>query len=200
MLAEEAPKITDWIQAWGSLGGLIMSVLAVIATWGLLRHEIRVRREERLDAELAQARLVVPTLTEVGPAEPWRGGKPRATYKVVNYSSSPVLDVTVRHRWEEGSLGLPHHFPVLTGEEKGDLQLFEGMQPAMLTKVVRTSQIEIMFTDSNGHRWSRLDRHPPVRVLDKPVRDSRTAQVVMIVLSGTMAAGMAGAAVSLIVR
>ncbi|MGC4857308.1 hypothetical protein ACLQ24_29070 [Micromonospora sp. DT4] len=59
MLAAEAPKITDWMQAWGSVVGLVMSTFAVIFTGLLFRHEIRVRREEQRDGEAAQARLIV---------------------------------------------------------------------------------------------------------------------------------------------
>ncbi|MGC4748930.1 hypothetical protein ACLQ28_25210 [Micromonospora sp. DT201] len=97
MLAAEAPKITDWMQAWGSLAGLVMSTAAVIFTGLLFRHEIRVRREEKTDAESVQARLVVGTDIYLVPKQ----GQPdlfvEAGVKVVNYSNAPVLDLTVYH-------------------------------------------------------------------------------------------------------
>lgn len=46
------------MQAWGSLLGVGVSTLAVIITGLLLRHEMRARRDDKEDAEVAQARLV----------------------------------------------------------------------------------------------------------------------------------------------
>ncbi|WP_026208463.1 hypothetical protein [Catelliglobosispora koreensis] len=47
LLADETPKITDWMQAWGTLIGATLTVAAVVLTGLLLRHEIRAARQAR---------------------------------------------------------------------------------------------------------------------------------------------------------
>ncbi|MFG3645092.1 hypothetical protein ACGF3C_32940 [Micromonospora sp. NPDC047762] len=90
MLVAEAPKITDWMQAWGSLAGLVMSTAAVIFTGLLFRHEIRVRREEQRDNEAAQARLIVCGVAGIDV----RGDEVRgASWYVANHSSAPIFDL-----------------------------------------------------------------------------------------------------------
>ncbi|WP_346540180.1 hypothetical protein [Micromonospora sp. DPT] len=48
MLAKVAPKVTDWMQAWGSVAGLLMSTVAVLFTGLLFRHEVQVRAGRRI--------------------------------------------------------------------------------------------------------------------------------------------------------
>jgi hypothetical protein len=99
VLAEEAPKITDWMQAWGSFAGLVMSTVAVIFTGLLFRHEIRVRREEQRDSEAALARLVVYEFrrvdtTDVDDDGNLIGDVVYIEYRIRNLAASPILDVT----------------------------------------------------------------------------------------------------------
>lgn len=165
VLAEEAPKITDWMQAWGSLAGLVMSTFAVIFTGLLFRHEIRVRREEQRDSEAAQARLVLTTFMGLG-----RGSSKDSMYTVAkvrvnNFSDVPVLDVRVCHTSLNGELTIPEKMPVLAGEVNLDLWLREplpGLDGELVAKDVTT---QISFTDVNGHRWNRVGSERPVRIL-----------------------------------
>ncbi|MEU8262440.1 hypothetical protein AB0C02_17635, partial [Micromonospora sp. NPDC048999] len=199
VLTEEAPKVTDWMQAWGSLAGLVMSTIAVLFTGLLFRHEVRVRREERRDAEAAQARLVLAVLDE---PEPFRN-RPlpaQVSYRVMNFSGAPVLDVLIRHVWAGGSVGPTHHIPVLIGEEKGDLRVPEELDPHVVEAVVEFSAIEIIFTDANGRKWQRLDRSAPVRLVQRSYRDPSIVRVVAIVVGIMLAALLAGIGLNLAVH
>lgn len=58
LVAAEVPNTADWMQGWGAVISLPLSLLAVLFTGWLLRHEIRTRRAERADLESRQARLI----------------------------------------------------------------------------------------------------------------------------------------------
>ncbi|MEH1101880.1 hypothetical protein [Micromonospora sp. CPCC 205561] len=173
MLAAEAPKITDWMQAWGSLAGLLMSTLAVIVTGLLLRHEIRVRREEQRASEAAQARLVIPVLTfdddsgtegirTYGPSNP-------ASVTLTNHSAAPIFDVRVdvvwkgANRWpgrrrdsvETVSSGGARRFTVVEKTVAVDYEL-----PALAAS---RGQARVQFTDAAGLVWERVGLQPPAR-------------------------------------
>ncbi|MFG2055235.1 hypothetical protein ACGFI9_14510 [Micromonospora sp. NPDC048930] len=202
MLAEEAPKVTDWMQAWGSLAGLLMSTVAVLFTGLLFRHEVRVRREEKRDAEAAQARLVLAVLDQ---PEPFRAPGARALpaqvgYRLLNFSGAPVLDVLIRYVWAGGSIGPTHHVPVLVGEEKGELRFPDELEPEVLQALDDFSAIEIIFTDANGQKWQRVDRSAPVRYVERQYRDPSVLGVVAAVAGIMLAALLAGFGLSLVVH
>lgn len=186
-----------------------MSTVAVIFTGLLFRHEIKVRREERRDSEAAQARLVVATLaepahsSEVRMARPFQslpGGEAQVGYRIMNFSSAPILDVMIRHTWSGGSMGPTHHIPVLMGEEKGDLRLYERLDGALLATILRSSAIEIIYTDANGQKWRRVDRNAPERLVARQYVEPSIVRVAMIAVTGMMAAALVGVAVNILVR
>jgi hypothetical protein len=201
VLAEEAPKVTDWMQAWGSLAGLLMSTVAVLFTGLLFRHEVRVRREERRDAEAAQARLVLAV--RIGPQPP-RDSPPappfRVGYRVLNFSGAPVLDVLVRYVWAGGSVGPTHHLPVLVGEERGELPVPAGLDPEVTGALADFSAIEIIFTDASGQKWQRVDRSAPVRLVERQYRDPGALTVAAVVAGIMLAAFVAGLGLRLAVH
>lgn len=197
------------MQAWGSLAGLLMSTVAVIFTGLLFRHEIRVRREEKRDAEAAQARLVLATLdgreksSKAGVEPRLRsllGGEAAVGYKIMNFSGAPVLDVMIRHSWSGGSKGPTQHIPVLIGEQEGDLRLSEDIDSALLNTILWSSTIEIIFTDANGQKWRRVDRNAPERLVERQYVEPSIVRVAMIAVTGMMAAALLGGAVSLLFR
>jgi hypothetical protein len=173
MLAAEAPKITDWMQAWGSLAGLVMSTAAVIFTGLLFRHEIRVRREEQRDNEAALARLVVAQFRYMNTTNADEGGHLTGDityidYTILNVASAPILDV---------SFGL---LDVVTGSGK----LYRSVErKAVVVKEVEMGVVfdpplpydgygepnhlvpVVRFTDSNGLRWIRQGTSSPKRDL-----------------------------------
>lgn len=163
MLAEEAPKITDWMQAWGSVAGLVMSTLAVLFTGLLFRHEIRVRREEQRDNEAAQARLVVARPVTVKLDE--RSGKlTHVGCLISNYSNAPVFNLTASlfHVDERGAVD----------EESALFSVVQestAWNPALATPVrdfegvVEGYYCVISFTDSAGLYWRRSGLDLPTR-------------------------------------
>ncbi|MEH1098198.1 hypothetical protein [Micromonospora sp. CPCC 205561] len=164
LAAEEVPKITDWMQAWGSLAGLVMSTAAVIFTGLLFRHEIRVRREEQRDNEAAQARLVVAR-----PVVMKRDGERSDEITHVgclinNYSSMPIFNLTVR-LYVTGYLDAIGEEPALFSVVQDDVAW-----TAALRWPVRDSDLlkeefycSINFVDSAGLSWHRSGLNLPTR-------------------------------------
>ncbi|WP_410815405.1 hypothetical protein [Micromonospora sp. 050-3] len=170
MLAAEAPKITDWMQAWGSVVGLLLSGLAAMATWLLFRHEIQVRREEQRDNEAAQARLIVPVLDDL-PRDP----DELRSFTIANYSGVPFYDLRVMLLRDERLIGTyPSALHVLMGEVKGSFSYLQ-LPGVNVERAARTGTlgIGVYFTDASGLRWSKLNREPPTRVQ----RDDRWSKI-----------------------
>ncbi|WP_431905570.1 hypothetical protein [Micromonospora carbonacea] len=190
MLAEEAPKVTDWMQAWGSLAGLVMSTAAVIFTGLLFRHEIRVRREEQRDNEAAQARLVVthPVRFSRNSLEKGRQWALTHAYGTIdNYSGAPVLNVAVRVIKQGEAVGIEDaKFPVLADNVQWGVELVKPIDRGKEDPLPEDHLPEIEFTDAGGLRWKRLGNDLPVRVLPEipdtvSKKRARTVQVISLV-------------------
>jgi len=102
--APEQPKVTDWMQAWGTIAGAVTGLLAALAASALLWHEMRQARvaREQLAAEREEAALNVPRAVVVSSAsfgtygrddEDKRGNQVVA--RVVNYGSGPIRNLAV---------------------------------------------------------------------------------------------------------
>ncbi|MCG5470922.1 hypothetical protein LADH09A_004894 [Micromonospora sp. LAH09] len=67
---EEQPKVTDWMQAWGSIAGVVAGLAAAGAATALLLHEWRRAEvaERQLAEERAESALSVPRAIVVLPA------------------------------------------------------------------------------------------------------------------------------------
>ena len=97
----ELPKVTDWIQAWSSVGGVFAGLAAASAAAFLLMFERnraataeRQLAEERAEAALNVARAVVVTGADLGGF----GGEDdphinEVVFKIHNYGSSPIQNV-----------------------------------------------------------------------------------------------------------
>ncbi|WP_328651310.1 hypothetical protein OG598_24915 [Micromonospora sp. NBC_00330] len=170
MLAAEAPKITDWMQAWGSLAGLVMSTAAVIFTGLLFRHEIRVRREEQRDGEAAQARLIVCGVAELDV----RGDEVRgAFWYVANHSSAPIFDLKAWIVANYAATGV-----IFEGDE--ELQTLHVLEPGQTHRgrlnFLDTYSAETVgldhvacaaeFYDGFGLQWRREGGLPPERIVE----------------------------------
>ncbi|MEU4555926.1 hypothetical protein [Micromonospora violae] len=173
MLVAEAPKITDWMQAWGSLAGLVMSTAAVIFTGLLFRHEIRVRRDEKQDAEVAQARLVVGRIVHFGrnasvePSGHVSGVISEFGWSVKNYSSAPILDVGV---WvahaedEELEWHEERTWDVVEGEITGSIALRKSIDLGPENfEDPGNFDVVLVFVDAEGRSWLRHGRIEPFR-------------------------------------
>jgi hypothetical protein len=168
VLATEAPKITDWMQGWGSIAGLVMSTLAVLLTGLLFRHEIRVRREERQDSEAAQARLVLPLLLHFSnQAESGSGEYESIEWEVTNHSPAPILALAVELRLREylsAVVSTENIIPVVSGRFEGSFR-FEGpFWNSFGQHPSKIFSLAIQFTDADGRDWVRVDHEPPRRV------------------------------------
>lgn len=171
VLAAEAPKITDWMQAWGSLAGLLMSTAAVIFTGLLFRHEIRVRREEQRDGEAAQARLVIAQPVKFSGHSRGKGREWALTdaYGVIdNYSGAPILDVAVRViRRGEVVTEEDAKLPVLADSTQWGVNLVEPIDQEKDDPLPEDFLPQIEFTDASGLRWIRTGNDLPERVVPK---------------------------------
>ncbi|WP_146247268.1 hypothetical protein [Micromonospora arborensis] len=170
LAAAEVPKITDWMQAWGSLIGIAVSSLAVIITGMLLRHEMRMRREEKADAEAAQARLISVTWSGV---EEGDGSDKVIQWQVFNHSQAPIREVLLevdegRTREEPTVVAVINY--IGPGEsESGAADLEKAVASGYgLRPVVST-----IFTDGCGIRWARRERGQPVKIRG-PLRPAET--------------------------
>ncbi|MBG6066356.1 hypothetical protein [Micromonospora ureilytica] len=171
MLAADSPTITDWMQGWGSILGLLVSTGALIFTGLLLRHEIAVRREEKADDQAAQARLIIPRLH----GAEFKGEQGRALtavkWVVQNHSEAPVMAVLVRvypkgafdrGRYHKAKYVLEPH-----AKQDGWWELPEVIPwpPEQIEPPLGGLSIDAQFVDSSGLQWRRVRLHPPQRII-----------------------------------
>ncbi|MFG1872285.1 hypothetical protein [Micromonospora arborensis] len=166
MLAAELPKLTDWMQAWGSLLGVAVSTLAVLITGALLRHEMRARREDKEDADAAQARLIVTDVTALA-----RGSGPvdTAVITVTNHSAAAIVEAHAYIQGKSnfrGGLGgrgqMFYRQHIAPGSEaKANIVLREPMHPK---EFYLLAEVAIFFTDTAGRFWTKFGTKAPVRM------------------------------------
>lgn len=173
MLATEAPKITDWMQGWGSILGLLMSTVAVVFTGFLLRHERNVRREEKADSDLAQARLVVGRVSSVDMNPD--GTIAELEYNITNYSDAPVFFVNPYiYCWdtdEEYDSERVHHV-LRSGVTAQGVVPIDNPDPTFIgddgAPDLSMYQVKFLFIDKNGLEWRRFDYEAPIRGFKDP--------------------------------
>ncbi|MEU8430392.1 hypothetical protein [Micromonospora sp. NPDC048887] len=172
MLATDAPKITDWMQAWGSIAGLVMSTVAVLFTGLLLRHEIRIRREEKESTDSGQAQLVVVGVEHyVGNEESgWTG----VTWFVQNESTAPISNLIVSPQLADeidyelfagqNFLHRSTDIVIANSRVRGNWR-FDDSKPwgSWKERKPRPFVLEIMFKDAAGIPWHRRGNEQPTR-------------------------------------
>lgn len=179
VLAADAPSVTDWMQGWGSVLGLLMSTIAVIFTGWLLRHEINVRREEKADNEATQARLIVGTVIssqgELVNGVFTDGPATSVTWRVKNYSQAPIFDVQLwlhPHWGHDGALRLalhqrkPERVGLVEDEKIGAIEIPPTVISDEIGHDLSRFRVNLEFTDASGIRWSRAQSFPPQRLYD----------------------------------
>ncbi|MFD6610039.1 hypothetical protein ACFWD1_14260 [Micromonospora chalcea] len=175
MLTAEAPKITDWMQAWSGLLGLFMSTVAVIFTGLLLRHEIRVRRNEQRDSEAAQSRLIAGRVVGFereqirSPTGLRKGEIIGVKWRVDNYSQAPVFDVrvVVHSEFLQMAFEADQWMSVLRDFETGEVDI-TGCMPRDANDneiTLDDFQLELLYTDQNGLHWWRMGAGVPRRII-----------------------------------
>jgi hypothetical protein len=171
--AADAPSWTDKLEAWSTFGGTVFTATAVIVAFLVWRHDQRVRREDKADADAAQARLVVNRITRIlgDSEEGWKG----VEVLVLNNSSGSITNVRV-------TLAFPHSVTfagdeegrdLASGERHQDQLAFDSPVPWRFTGKTKTppgpiNQLDIStrFDDAAGRRWIRTnDREPQRRTI-----------------------------------
>jgi hypothetical protein len=160
LVAAEVPNTADWMQGWGAVISLPLSLLAVLFTGRLLRHEIRARREERADLESRQARLVRVQIDR-------DLDKNAATYSFIVHNLSPasIYDVRV-FRVSQGQYAAEGDGPLVRELRSGD-QVSTSLGPRWFdngTRLVPLSPLAgIQFDDADGRAWIRYEDEQPRR-------------------------------------
>ncbi|MBQ0982243.1 hypothetical protein, partial [Micromonospora sp. M61] len=102
-VGEDQPKVTDWMQGWGSVFGVVAGLAAAGAAAFLLLHERQraAASERQIAEERADAVLNVPRAVVAAPAQ-FKingGGDDKHLGEVVaavhNYGSNPIRNVAV---------------------------------------------------------------------------------------------------------
>ncbi|NES29896.1 hypothetical protein GCE86_24655 [Micromonospora terminaliae] len=192
----EPPKVTDWMQGWGSLAGVVAGAVAAVAASWLLLHERQQAREareqlrqERVEAEKMAARAVQHRSLL---ATMWLASSGEARLSigmtVTNYGAEPVRGVVAI----VGSTRVTNVWVLHVGEVigPGDERPASGRfeLPAVLVPPDKRlspwgedrmpdSFVTLRFFDSRGREWERTDNGTPERALrplpmgDPPIED-----------------------------
>jgi hypothetical protein len=162
------------MQGWGTVLGVPLSFIALILTYRLLRHEVRTRRAEEVDAREAQARLVwgEPGEPTGNPSVGWTG----VQWTVHNRSPAPIFnaDVFLTDAAGDGIRGVCDDLPsvINPGEQvSGRTDFIEwrtwpaaGMfQREDHSVVSRLVSVNVIYDDNNGSHWTRNGSQAPVR-------------------------------------
>lgn len=194
-IAAETPNVTDWMQGWGSVVGVVVGLIAAVITGILLIFEIRSGRQargeaaedraeaaedralaaaERRDAAMGHARTVVISDVKIAGVE--TGILTQMRFSVANYGQGPVLDV-VPEFVIVGGTEIRHEFDGPAALGPGEvLEIDEVFRPSV--DAARTGEkltgqalfdaigVAVTFTDMTGARWHRVESGQPERVLE----------------------------------
>ncbi|MDG4787285.1 hypothetical protein O7626_15325 [Micromonospora sp. WMMD1102] len=178
----EAPKVTDWMQGWGSITGVLAGAAAAVAAAWLLVHERQQAREarkqlreERAEAEKTAARAVQHRSVKATVSRT-ENGKRLLTFSVTvaNYGAEPVRGVSALL----SSVERPRGYILRVGEVIGphsELRasakwpLPDGPEPRRSGSELQPAFVTVNFFDSAGREWVRVDNGEPARgTLDLP--------------------------------
>lgn len=176
MLATEAPKVTDWMQAWGNIASAVLSAIAVLVTGLLLVLELRRWRQERAETEARQARLVwaEPKGSAVDDHGSYRG----QVVTIHNASSDPIYNVLIKADFyagpemERSSWMVVSDPSIQSGNSSREFITYSPRMPRPMTEDEVMERygppdIEIQFTDSSGTQWRRFKLQSPRRARDE---------------------------------
>lgn len=175
----EPPKITDWMQAWGSFGGVIAGLLAAGAATALLLHEREQTRqaraelqEERSAAELDAARDVLILNAQLFLYQDRFSGcrlfianhGPRGIRRVTAVVKPPIADaelvsepLIIIRAVDEVHVDL-HLAPPLTVPELTHIDFAAGVgeneQSAEVhNAITRATEVTLFFYDAGNQGW-----------------------------------------------
>ncbi|WP_212830602.1 hypothetical protein [Catellatospora sp. TT07R-123] len=172
MPLDDAPNVTDWIQAVSGLVGSFLALPAVALAGYQLAQEQRARREDEREKLAAQARLVIGKTTSLSLPNPPYGDAAslyNLSWKVRNYSEHHIAELHVSIYDEVNGQDYPYDrmWDVLSpnGEAAGTsvIPLFPNEDPDQSQFAV-----ELMFVDSAGRWWRRSGREMPLSLTPHP--------------------------------
>ncbi|WP_433357934.1 hypothetical protein ACQPYV_12755 [Micromonospora saelicesensis] len=172
----DRPKVTDWMQAWGSIAGVFAGLAAAGAATALLLFERRQAREaraelaaQRAESDLTGARLVVATSPEIfmyGPAY-----VSDVAVTVHNFGPAPILRVFVVIKLFPGAdelLPAPANvIPPLSGEARFAVGLeTDPMKVPHSDELLlgESAEVTLYFTDATGQGWRKGKVGQPEKV------------------------------------
>lgn len=180
----EPPSWTDKLEAWSTFGGAIFTAIAVIVAFLVWRHDQRVRREDKLNAETAQARLVINKVVAVigSREEGWQV----VAYEVHNNSAGRITELHTALFLSDGSMILLDAAVGDLGpgeQHEGQVQFGEpaswqfavrsyGGPPTWTSRIVLGVDMQSRFVDSSGVRWFRDNDQEPRQSLRPPYRST----------------------------
>lgn len=163
-------SVAEIIAAAGTVGALFYTARGV-------RHSLTETKRDRLDREIAQARLVMVTADITGD---W------VTVTATNHSDAPIFagdvvamrcrDVQFRHSSRKIDYSDSDDFSVI-GPGESRVKLVEAVHPPGSIKdggVMRLDpgyhwvSADFTFIDAQGLRWKRAGSHTPERLTDPP--------------------------------
>jgi hypothetical protein len=171
----DGPTVADWMQGWGIVLSVPLSFIALLLTYGLLRHELRLRRAEDIGAKQAQARLVWAEVVDL--AKDPDDGREVVVWRVHNRSSAPVFHPTVflQDTTARSLRAMNPTLPsviapgsVLEGRSdvlSPDWPRNDGRVPEeeFRRSVADSLTANVIFTDNAGSQWTRSGGAAPVR-------------------------------------
>ncbi|MBQ1061374.1 hypothetical protein [Micromonospora sp. C41] len=186
---QEPPKVTDWMQGWSSVVGVIAGLGAAILTAGLLLHEVRqaaIARREAVEARAEATRERAEAAADRARIEQERLDAMKAPARAVftsglgfsgrvDFGYLSNLNVTVSNYG-------PGHIhrvavKVVSARDEASLNLIQVIGPggqaasaskhfhpdALLPGIAAKdgTRIEVRFIDVNGRSWIRVDNGEP---------------------------------------
>jgi len=173
MVIADAPTITDWMQGWGTVLGLLVSSGALVFTGLLLRHETKIRRDEKADRERSQARLVIPRLHSHDIQRDPALGLTAVKWMIENHSGAPIMAVLIRvypkGAADRGEFLKAKYLLSSNTKEEGWWQLAQPVPWPVGEKDANPPlwhlSIDARFIDADGLEWERTRLQPPQRLL-----------------------------------
>ncbi|MEV1143241.1 hypothetical protein [Micromonospora sp. NPDC049799] len=175
---EEQPKVTDWMQAWAGVAGVVAGTAAAVAATALLLFERQQAQdarqqlaEERRTAEESRARAVISARVIFPPGGYAIGANAircsRIELSVHNFGADPIHWVAVEVKLPDGRT-VEHNGSEFIGPGTQELVAVDlnppytcmGDNPTLDAKLC---SVVVAFNDSSGIRWSRKDNQAPSR-------------------------------------
>ncbi|MFI7279906.1 hypothetical protein ACIBOV_06535 [Micromonospora chersina] len=161
---QDPPKVTDWMQAWGSVYGVLAGLAAAGAATALLMFERGQAREARaqLDAERAKAELSAARALVVVPARFSTVGHDGREYihdarvDLYNYGPTPMRHLVVVFMLPEDGqeIAIRALDLLMPGQQRQIEHHFDkGLQVSGSWKLTGRPAARCYFMDANNKAW-----------------------------------------------